>query len=379
MQVICGTPKFKKFTAEDMHASWRTLADGELISNAEVENARIYKFKLPEKKSVKRLRVLLDRTICHCQDNDNKPDVIHLISPVSTRLISRLKIIKQMGIKIVFSYCLAHTFSKYSLVKAVQKYQINRVYKNYDDIIVASRVLCNLVQEISQSAKIHIIPNGVDTNKFTPVKTDAEKNEIRTQLKLPGDATLVVLVGAVHPRKGTHLLIEAWSKLVDQYQDLHLVLIGPRYDQSREELNKFKLQIEEFIQQSGFPENVHFTGSTRNVSEYLRSADIFVFPSKKEGMPNAVLEAMAVGLPVVLTPFVGLSDDFGKADEHYLLADRNSEAIASAVKAILDDQHKKNTLSDNARKWIVGSTSLHESVQQHANIYQSYASDNVLH
>lgn len=373
VQVICGTPKHKKFTVEDMQASWRNHADGELISSLNIAHAQIYKFKLPEKNSAKRMRVLLDKTIAHCLDENYKPDVIQFISPISPKLISRLKILKNMGIATVFSYCLAHSFSSNPLVKAFQKYQVRRVYKNYDEIIVASKVLHNLVSDISPAAHINIIPNGIDAEKFSPVKTNAEKIIIRKILMLPTDATLIVLVGALHPRKGTHLLVEAWSKLVNKHQDLHLILIGPRYDQTRDELKEFKLQMQECIQKSGFQDHVHFIGSVKNVDEYLKAADLFVFPSKKEGMPNAVLEAMAVGLPTILTPFVGLSEDFGVAGKHYLLADRNSSALALAIQSLLEDKNKRDKLSNNAREWIMNTADLHHSVQRHVQIYSSLA------
>jgi glycosyltransferase involved in cell wall biosynthesis len=371
VQVICGTPKYKKFTAEDLQASWRNRASGELISSSKVEHAQIDKFKLPEKNSVKRMRVLLDQTIAHCHNNKSKPEVIQFISPISPKLIGRLKVLKSMGIAFVFSYCLAHSFSSNRLIKAFQKYQVRRVYKNYDQIIVASKVLHDLVIDIFPAAKLNIIPNGIDTEKFSPIKTMADRTTIRKKLGLPDQATLIMSVGAVHPRKGTHLLVEAWSRLVDKHQSAHLILIGPRYDQTREELKEFKKHMHECIQNSGFQENIHFLGSVKNVDEYLKAADIFVFASKKEGMPNAVLEAMAVGLATVLVPFVGLSEDFGVAGEHYLLADRDSKSIASAIQSILEDQNKQGDLSRNARDWIINTTDLYDSVQQHATLYRS--------
>ena len=369
VHVISGTPKRKKFTAADETAEWRKSSNSKLISKEKIQGAQVYKYKLPERNGTKRLAILLDQTIKHCQLEKTCPSIIHIISPISTKLITRLEKLKALDVSIVFSYCLAHSFSDIYLIRYWQKKQIRKVYKFYDQIITASDVLKDFVLDIDPNANVKIIPNGIDAEKFSPLSNREEKLILRKKLKLPTDGIYITLVGAIHPRKGTDLLVNAWSKLINEYVNLHLLLIGPRYDQTREELKDFKQNIEASILRSNRHENIHFIGQINNVDEYLKASDMFVYPSAKEGMPNAVLEAMACGLPTLLTPFIGLSQDFGEPSSEYLIAERNETDIAKNIKAMLDDESLFEGLSKRSRAWIENTMDLNTSVRAHVIAY----------
>ena len=150
---------------------------------------------------------------------------------------------------------------------------------------------------------------------------------------------------------------------------MHLLIIGPRYDQTRAELKEFKQSMEVMIKNSGNNANVHFLGQVEGVEKYLKASDMFVFPSEREGMPNAVLEAMSTGLPIVLTPFVGLSHELGVANKEYLLAMRSSESVADNINLILNDKDLRQSLAENARNWIVAKMNVAATVKSHFNLY----------
>ena len=117
-------------------------------------------------------------------------------------------------------------------------------------------------------------------------------------------------------------------------------------------LGEFRRKLETLLTASGATDRVHFAGVVRNVEVYLRASDVFVFPSQREGMPNAVLEAMASGLPVILTPFTGLSEDFGKPGQEYLLAERDPKALAAQITKLLENDELRNNLGLHARNWV---------------------------
>ena len=373
VEVVTGTPKLKKFSQQDYSADWRKTKIGELIAVTEIESVQMRQYRLPETGSAKRSQILLDQVIARCENNQVKPDVIQLLLPLPNKAISQLKKIKATAIPVVFSYAIAHTFSNNAIAAKVQRWKIRRVYDHYDCIITASSVLKDLVVDISSNIRIEIIPNGVDTAKFSPIANQDEKESIRKKLGLPKSVTIIALVGAIHPRKGTDLLISAWSQQIKSNKNLHLLLIGPRFDQTRVELRGFKEKIEQLIASSEFSDNVHFVGQAQGVNDYLKASDVFVFPSEKEGMPNAVLEAMATGLPTVLTPFVGLSKDFGEAGREYVLVDRSVDAISSAIQSVLENESLLVALGNNARDWVVKTMNLKTSVRMYADLYHSLA------
>ena len=366
--VICGTPKLKKFTEEDHQAAWVDVPDGQLVSELEIEQAKILKYKIPGKGAKRRSEVLLNEAIELCENKTTKPDVIHIIAPMPYGVLGTLRQLRALGVKLIYSHTIARKFSSNKLVEKLQKWKLRSINKLYHLVIVQSASMKEIILEINPEANVYIVLNGVDTDKFSP-SADAVKADMRDSLKLPSKACLITLVGAVHPRKGTHILIDAWSKLVERYPDLHLLIIGPRYDQTRIELKEFKESMEAIIKNSGKDANVHFIGQVEGIDKYLKASDMFVFPSEREGMPNAVLEAMSSGLPVVLTPFVGLSDELGMMNKEYLLANRSAESVAEKISLILDDNDLCQVLAANARNWVVAKMNLETSVKSHCNLY----------
>ena len=373
VSVICGTPKLKKYTREDFQAPWNSLADGALVLAEEISQAKIFKYKLPAATSSRRIKILLNRALEFCNNHKTKPDVVHIIAPMPFAAVALLKKLRRSGAALVYSHTIAGKVSANPLLGKIQALKTCRVLNQYSHIIVPSRAMKNIILKTNPKADIHIIPNGVDTGKFSPVKDRREKRALRKQLNLPLEAALVTLVGAIHPRKGTHVLIDAWSRLADRFENLHLVLIGPEYHQSRPELASFKRQIDAMIERSGQPARVHFTGAVDNVCDYLKASDLFVFPSEREGMPNAVLEAMSAGLPVVLTPFTGFSQELGEHNKHYLLAERTSQAIQESMAALLANRQLSRQLSANARQWMSARLDVSLSARSHARLYKSAA------
>lgn len=369
--VICGTPKEKKFTEEDLNAEWQHYKNGDLVLDENLDFARILKYKIATTGSKQRSKVLLDRAIEICINKTSKPDIVHIIAPMPYAVIEQLKKIKKFGIQLIYSHTIAKEFSSNPIIKRLQTYKLLQVYKQYDHILVQSNTLRDAVRHIYGKSRISVIPNGVDTEKFAPVNDENEKKSIRLVLNLPVEAKMLISVGAIHPRKGTDILVAAWAKLAETNPLLHLVLVGPRYDKTQVELQDFTNKINSLINKSGCPGNIHFVGQSQKIDLYLKASDIFVFSSKREGMPNAVLEAMSTRIPVVLTPFEGLSEELGIANKHFLLATRSVNSLQSNILKLIDSSTLSNQISGDAREWILNHLTLRESVNQHVRIFQN--------
>jgi glycosyltransferase involved in cell wall biosynthesis len=118
---------------------------------------------------------------------------------------------------------------------------------------------------------------------------------------------------------------------------------------------------------------VHFVGLADDVESYLNGSDLFVLPSQREGMPNSVIEAMACGTPVVITPFLGLSDDLGTAGKQYLLAGFDAHSLAATIATVLEDPSLRDSLSKQGRAWIETTMDLQDSLDRYANLYHELA------
>ena len=184
---------------------------------------------------------------------------------------------------------------------------------------------------------------------------------------------MITTVGGIMPRKGSHLLLEAWAQLAVEFPHVHLVLVGPRKDLEQPGLKNFRNQLRKSVSTSGAPERVHFTGLCKNVEEYQRASDIFVLPSEREGMPNSVLEAMASRVAVIVTPFKGLSHDLGTPGTHFLLCDRNVTDLASALRLLLKNPAQRSKFAAQGYQWIRENMNIERSLDRYAALYHELA------
>lgn len=257
------------------------------------------------------------------------------------------------------------------------------IYRPFNCVLVNSTVMIQRLAKYGVSAKrIEVIPNGVDVQRFRPVASPNERDDIRRRLGLELDDKVILFVGFISQRKGVDLLVAAWPEIVRRHPRARLLLVGPRLEGSNQSLasisgaRAFLNKIDRVVRCSPAPERVVFTGEVSNVEEYLLAADVFVFPSRREGMPNAVLEAMATGLPCVLTPYEGLSAELGKPGREFLLVPRESDAVAAAVLEMLENKEMRGTLGQAARNWVEKHLNVEKSLDQYAQLYRRLVQTN---
>ena len=193
--------------------------------------------------------------------------------------------------------------------------------------------------------KAFIVPNGVDTNLFHPIKSNSLKLSLRKKLKLPNDLKIILFVGNLIKRKGIDLLLSAWAEICND-SNACLVLVGSADSTVQQRDVNFKIELDEKIGRIN-EDKLIIRDSHKNIEEYYQAADIFVFFSREEGMPNALLEAMSCSLPSLITPFEGLSVEFGRKNIHYFLTSFSIEKIIADMKRIMENNNAKK-VGENA-------------------------------
>ena len=304
----------------------------------------------------------------YCLQRDNRPDVIQFLSlPIwSLPWLIRLRC---THIPLVFTHTLLGQMSARPWKRRLQRLYWRLPFQLMDCVVVSSGVMRDALRDIGVTTRIEVIPNGVDLKRFRPVASPHMRNTLRRQLGLDPTAELILFVGPIVPRKGVDALVEAWSLLGRKRPRAHLVLVGPRSDEIRPSLSDFRAKIKALLASSGAQDRVTFTGPVNNVEAYFQAADVFVFPSRREGMPNVVPEAFGCGVPSVLTPFIGLPDEFGRPGEHYVLVERTPEALAMSIAAMLDDPERRQQLGRRARKWVEAQMDVEKSLDRYASLY----------
>jgi glycosyltransferase involved in cell wall biosynthesis len=176
--------------------------------------------------------------------------------------------------------------------------------------------------------RIARIPMGVNTNRFRPVASPQARTELRQSLGLL-DCPTLLFVGAIIRRKRPHLLVQSLADVRRQGHECQLVLVGPSSEP------EYHDEIKQLINDLGIQEYVRHVNFTEQVELYHQAADLFALPSRIEGMPAAMVEAMACGLACLGTAISGISDLIESGTNGFLVeptVESISEAWANYLK-----------------------------------------------
>lgn len=210
--------------------------------------------------------------------------------------------------------------------------------------------------------RILLIPNGIDIERFAPV-TSERQAALRRQLSLPPDKPVIVFVGFFSADKQPRVLFDAWQQLQSARGiDATLVFVGATRSAYFEVDASIATTMAEDAERAGLADRLRFAGLTHDVPSYLQAADVFVLPSRREGLPVALLEAMACGLPSVASRLPGSTEAIIESGVNGVLVPSGDVgALADAIARVLSDAGERRRLGAAAR----------------ATIAQRYASGNI--
>ena len=187
--------------------------------------------------------------------------------------------------------------------------------------------------------RISLIYSGIDTKKFAQVYSDEIKKGIRKELGLK-DAPIIGTIGRLSQVKGQRYLVQAMADIISRKKDSQLLVVGDGDE---------KFALEDLARALNVRDSVHFVSSNVDTVKFLSIMDIFVFPSVKEGLGIALLEAMAAGKACVASDIGGISD-IVKDSSGILVPVGDVKAINDSVIRLLDDNSLRQEMGGNARR-----------------------------
>lgn len=199
-----------------------------------------------------------------------------------------------------------------------------------------------------------LIPNGVNTQRFAPVTPD-EKIRLRQKLGLPS-GSLVVFTGRLAAEKRVDQLLALWPTVRQQQPDASLLLLGSGPEEAA-------------LRAQASP-GVYFGGQVEDVAPYLKTADLFVLPSRAEGLSNALLEGMSSGLACVATSVGGAPDLIDHTRSGWLVLPDQPAHLLNALLLLLDNPAQRYYLGQRARQQIVRGYSLGRTAEQLLGLYE---------
>lgn len=263
-------------------------------------------------------------TILHCHNVHTSPLVAGAIAGVPVRIWSKLSMSSyyEQGVKPPG----LHRFQLSTRLSGALAHRVLAISEAVADELLSLGVL---------SGKVLVRPQGVDLG---PLRT-ARAVGLRADIGLPGDAPVILSVGHAVPVKGWDILVEAFAKAAGLVGDARLVFVGS-VDEA-DEADTF-LKLESMVRARGLVGRVAFTGRRNDIPRLLAAADVFVLPSRSEGRPLALLEAMAAGKACIAARVGGVGEVIRDGHDG-LLFDRGDVAslVADLVRLLGDDSLRR--------------------------------------
>jgi glycosyltransferase involved in cell wall biosynthesis len=225
-------------------------------------------------------------------------------------------------------------------------------------VAVSDDVRDLLVQRVGVPAgRIRVVSNGVPVDHKP---SHARLSTLRRNLGLNGQIRVVGTVGSLYPVKGHKYLIDAAVHVVRRCPDVTFLLVGR--GGLREELEAKAISV-------GVAPYIRFLGHRDDVPDLLGVCDLFVLPSLSEGMPLALLEAMAAGVPSVATRVGGVREVIEDGRSGVLIPPGDSQALAESIIRLLEDRTLARQMGEYAREVVARRFSLTKMVLAYQGIY----------
>lgn len=250
-------------------------------------------------------------------------DIVHCHTPVAA-MITRLACRKarKKGTKVIYT---AHGFHFYKGAPKLNwliYYPIEKICSYFTDVLITiNKEDYALAQKRMKAKRVEYVPGvGIDVNKFA--NPGVTKEQKREELGIPQDAKLLISVGELNKNKNHETVIRAIKDL-----DVYYIIAG------RGDLQDY---LQNLINDLNLNDRVKLLGYRTDVAELYAAADIFIFPSFREGLPVSMMEAMAAGLPCIASKIRGNVDLMENGTGGYLCSSTDVDVFAETIKNLVE-------------------------------------------
>jgi len=200
---------------------------------------------------------------------------------------------------------------------------------------------CHLALGLKNTAVV--IPNGIDLCEFKDLPS---KEKLRQRYPAIKDKKVILFLGRINRKKGLDILIEAYSVLAKKRNDVHLLIVG------NDEAGYIR-KVKKWVRGYGIEKGVTFTGmlTGKEKLEAYAGSDIFTLPSYSENFAIATVEAMACGMPIVISNKVGICEEI-KKNRVGIVVNTNAESLYNGINFLLENPELKTGMAINGRRFI---------------------------
>ena len=295
---------------------------------------------------------------------ENDYDAVHCHTPmgaVVTRLAARS--LRKKGLKVIYTAHGFHFYKGASRFNWLAFYNVEKYLAKYTDcLITINQEDYNLAREKGFEAKriIHVSGVGVDLSEFSP-KTNEQKLSLRQEYGYDKNAFIMIYPADFCERKNQLMLLKALKIVLQKHKNVKLLLPG---------LQTYMAECEQFCRDNALTDNVEFMGYRRDIYKLDALSDISVSSSRQEGLPINLIEAMALGNPIIATDVRGNNDLVHDGKNGYLIALNDSQAMADKIIELIENPSKIDELGAESLK-LVGKYAVDCVLDDMVEIYKS--------
>ena len=205
--------------------------------------------------------------------------------------------------------------------------------------------------------RVATIHNGIDLRR---VETSLTREQARQRLGIPDQAIAIGCIGRLEEQKGHRFLLEACHLLQEDLQ-FKVVFAGD---------GRLRQELERKAHELGLSPNVGFLGPRSDVAEILRALDIYVMPSLWEGLSLAMLEAMAAGLPLVISDVSGVTQAFGDEECGVRVPPRDAPALAEAIRDLAESPERRKRLGEAGHRRVRAEFDIEVMIRRLTAVYE---------
>ena len=260
--------------------------------------------------------------------DENNYDIIHCQSPIGgviTRLAARKA--RKKGTKVIYTAHGFHFFNGAPLLNWLIYFPVEWICSFFTDVLITiNQEDYNFAQKVMKANQIAYVPGiGLDVEKFKNIQID--KNVKRKTIGVPEDVILLLSVGELNKNKNHEIIIKALGDLNNP--NIHYCIAGQ---------GKLEQELRQKAKDLNIEKQVHFLGFRTDIHELYHIADIFCFPSYREGLSVSLMEAMSTGLACICSAIRGNTDLIQVNRGGYLFSPNDDKRVSEFINLLCDDE-----------------------------------------
>jgi glycosyltransferase involved in cell wall biosynthesis len=341
---------------------------GHYLSKERIDETEVVRLGIPGTGAVPTMVFIL-ALIWHTIVNRKKIDILHSHGAVNMGALCEI-LAKFLRLKNVSKIATAGKIPV--LQRNVFGRAILRLFKYSDAIISMTDEITAELRSISTpAAAIVKITNGVDAGRFAPGES-IEKLQWKMEHGMSLGTKIVLFSSRLVYRKGLDTLLDGWPAIKKHCPDTYLIIVGSGSDQP----DSVEGEMRKKVIDEGL-ERILFAGETKTPEQFFRIADVFVFPSRREGFPNVLMEALASGLPVVASRIGGVTAVLKNSDAGLTFVPEEPVDLSQKVIKVLKDARLAKEKGELARDFMLAEYSFQTISHQYVQLYSQITNNTI--